>query len=208
MPAWLHGFLDWLTLNPHWGGGVIFAVALAESLAIVGILVPGVALLFGLATLIGTDVLPLWPMLLWATAGAIIGDQLSFWLGWRFKQKLWRIWPLSRYPALVVKSEQFFARHGGKGIVLGRFVGPIRPIIPALAGMSGMSYRYFTVVNVLSALVWAPVYLLPGAVFGASLQAFSQLQLMLAFGVIVLIGLGWLLVVWRSQKNAEQHPNE
>ena len=61
--------LDWVGHNPHLSGAVVFAIAAAESLVVVGILVPGVAIMLGIGTLVGLDVLPLWPTLFWAAAG-------------------------------------------------------------------------------------------------------------------------------------------
>ena len=76
--------LNWLN-SIRYAGWVVFAVALAESLAIVGVLVPGVVILLGAGTLIGAGILDFWLMCAWAVAGAIIGDGLSYWLGHHFE---------------------------------------------------------------------------------------------------------------------------
>jgi membrane protein DedA with SNARE-associated domain len=149
-------------------------------------------LMFGFGALIALGSIDFWPTFWLAVAGAIAGDGLSFWLGHHFKERLGGFWPFSRYPALFAKGETFFLRHGGKSILFGRFVGPVRPIIPATAGMLGMPGWKFLFVNTLSALAWAPAYLLPGMVFGASLSLAAEVASRLA---VLLLGVAALLLL-------------
>lgn len=161
---------QWLAAHPGWLTSAIFATALLESLAVAGILVPGVAILFAVAVLAGQAGTPLLHVLAWGAAGAILGDLLSFWLGRRLQGRLHQVWPFRRHPVMVRRAEGLFARHGGKSVVIGRFVGPVRPFIPMVAGAFNMPTRRFVVVNVASALAWAPFYLLPGFAVGAALS--------------------------------------
>ncbi|HHJ80225.1 MAG TPA: phosphatase PAP2 family protein [Candidatus Tenderia electrophaga] len=184
--------LDWINLHPGWAGLFVFLVAFSESLAIVGLFMPGVVLMFGIGTLVALGTIEFWPTFWLAVAGAIAGDGLSFWLGIHFKDQLRERWPFSRYPNLFAKGESFFLRHGGKSILFGRFVGPVRPIIPVTAGMLGMSGWKFFSVNIISALAWAPAYLLPGVVFGASLGLAAEVASRLAGLVLMLLIAVWL----------------
>lgn len=188
----LQPLLDWINQHPAWAAVFVFLVAFTESLAIVGLFVPGVVLMFGIGTLVALGTIEFWPTLWLAVAGAVAGDGLSFWLGIHFKDQLRKFWPFKRYPALFQKGESFFLRHGGKSILFGRFVGPVRPIIPVTAGMLGMSAWKFVFVNVLSALAWAPAYLLPGIVFGASIGLAAEVGSRLAIMVVLLLVLLWL----------------
>jgi undecaprenyl-diphosphatase len=165
---------DWLALYPQWLAFGLFITAFLESLALAGILIPGVAILFAIAALAGQTGMPLAETLLWAGAGAVTGDGLSFALGRLFQGRLDKLWPLSRYPTVITKGEQFFRRHGGKSIVVGRFVGPIRPVIPLVAGALLMPWRRFLAFNLSSAVGWAPVYVLPGYLVGSAIA--SDLQ--------------------------------
>jgi len=137
-----------------------FLFALAESLAVVGLVVPGAAVMIVAGALIAMGGLHFWPVLLLAVAGAILGDGVSFWLGHRYRDQLRSRWPFYRHPAWLARGERFFYRHGGKSILFGRFVGPVRPIVPLVAGMLGMRAAAFYTMNVLSAMLWAPA---PGA---------------------------------------------
>ena len=165
---------EWLALYPQWLAFGLFITAFLESLALAGILVPGVAILFAIAALAGQTGMPLAETLLWAGAGAVAGDGLSFALGRQFQGRLDRLWPLSRYPALITKGEQFFQRHGGKSVIVGRFVGPIRPIIPLVAGALLMPWRRFLAFDLSSAVGWAPVYVLPGYLVGSAIACDIQ----------------------------------
>ncbi|NOX43008.1 MAG: DedA family protein [Gammaproteobacteria bacterium] len=187
--------LDWITNNSQWSGLVIFLIAASESLVLVGILVPGVVLMLGVGALVGLGILDIWTCIFWATAGAIVGDGFSYWLGYHYHQQLQRTWPLSRYPTLIPRGEAFFRKHGGKSVFLGRFLGPIRAIIPAVAGIMEMPKAKFYIVNVLSAMLWAPVVILPGVVFGASLTAATQAITRIIILLVLLAIIFWLIFI-------------
>ncbi len=169
--GWLNELSAWLGANPGWLALALFVTAFIESLALAGIVVPGVAILFAVAVLAGETGMPLPEALLWAGLGAIAGDTASFALGRQLQGRLTDLWPLSRYPVLIGKGERFFHRHGGKSVIIGRFVGPLRPIIPLIAGALMMSWRRFLAFNVGSALAWAPFYIVPGFVVGSALAS-------------------------------------
>lgn len=179
--------LDWMARNPELAGLIVFLVAAGESLALVGIVVPGVVFMLGIGALVGLDAINLWQALFWAATGAIVGDWLSYWLGRHFDKQLRHVWPLSRYPELIPRGEAFFERHGGASVFFGRFVGPLRPIIPAIAGIMHMPQGKFYVINVVSAILWAPVVILPGVAFGESIQLANEVFLRLIAVIVILI---------------------
>ena len=189
------GLVEWITAYPEWAGLIIFLIALVESLLIVGIIIPGVVMMFAVGALIGTGVLSFWPSLLLAFMGATVGDGISFWIGKRFQDDIAHWWPFSRKPELLQQSKKFFNRHGGKSVLFGRFVGPLRAVIPAVAGMMGMNSFSFFVVNIFSALLWAPAYLLPGMIFGSSLELASEVATRLVV-FVVLLGSIFVFVFW------------
>ncbi len=191
MAELLQQLLDWIALNPIWAGIAIFLVAMCESLAVIGMLVPGAAMMIGFGTLISTGILEFWPTCGWAVAGAIVGDGLSFMLGHHYQSRISRLWPFNRHPQSLERSIQFFQRYGGMSVVIGRFVGPTRAIIPMIAGMMGMPANRFIIANVISALAWAPLYLLPGMVLGASLGLASEVVIRLVILLLLLVMLIW-----------------
>ncbi len=184
---------SWLADHPVLFGFTIFFIALIESLAIVGIIVPGVLLMLLIGAYLATNQFPFFYAVLLAFAGAIAGDSISYYLGYHYKDKLSTLWPISRYPKTFQKGINFFERHGHKSIILGRFIGPLRPIVPAIAGMFQMPRKQFFISNVFSASIWAPVVLLPGFVIGLSLEFASDIAGRLIILVIVIGILLWLI---------------
>lgn len=191
-------FYHWIAQHPHWAGWAVFLIAMAESLAVIGMLVPGVAMMFAAGALIGAGALAFEPVCAYAVAGAVAGDGVSFWLGWRYRERLRKLWPFSRHPGMLDRGVAFFRRHGGLSVLLGRFVGPIRAVIPLVAGMLAMPVPRFLIINVLSALLWGPLYLLPGMAFGASLELASQVAGRLAALLVALVAVLWG-TVWLSK---------
>ena len=165
----------WLSDHPVWSGLFVFLIALTESLIIVGLIVPGTVLMFGVGTLVGAGVLDVKLTLLLAFLGAVLGDGISFWIGATYREQIAGFWPFNKNPQILTKGKSFFRKHGGKSILFGRFVGPVRPVIPAIAGMMHMPARKFFLLNIVSALGWAPFYLIPGILFGTSIGLASAI---------------------------------
>lgn len=167
---YLRPFLGWLQSHMAISLFLVFIISLFESLAFVGLLVPGSLMMTAAGILVGVEILPAWPTIFVAILGAIVGDGLSYRIGYYFKDSIRNMWPLRAHPKFLLKGEQFFAAHGGKSVFLARF-SPVRPVVPVIAGMMGMNTWRFFVSNVTSAILWAPVYILPGVLIGlAALQ--------------------------------------
>ncbi len=173
-------FYTWLLANPDWIAASVLLIAFIESFAIIGVLVPGVFLLYVAAFLAGTGLLALPLTLAMAFLGAVLGDGLSFLLGWKYQDNV-RRWPVLRdNTQWMDRGEQFILAHGSKSIVAGRFIGPIRPLMPLIAGTLSMPRVRFFTINVVSAIAWAPVYILPGYALGAALDLpFTRLEMSL-----------------------------
>ncbi|ASP40726.1 hypothetical protein CHH28_19530 [Bacterioplanes sanyensis] len=177
--------------DPSWLLLALFAVALLESLLVVGLLVPGVALLLALCLLAAELAVPWWWWWLVGSAGAFAGDTLSFAIGHWAGERLHR-WPyLRQRPEELARGREFFRRYGSWSVAIGRFIGPLRPIVPALAAALSMPWLTFLWVNALSALAWGAVYLLPPLWLGQMLSL-TGWQMVLAVGGMTLVAL-WLL---------------
>lgn len=195
--------IAFLTAHPHVAYLAVFLLALSESIPIIGVVVPGTAVIVALSALVPGGVLMLWPLLIAATLGAIAGDGLAFWLGHRYHREALGLWPLNRYPELIQRSEAFFARHGDKSVFLARFTPGVRAFIPLFAGILKMPARRFYAVNIASAFVWAPAHILPGVLLGAAFGILGAAAKPLAILLVVLAVLGWLifhLVRWTMRR--------
>ncbi len=166
----LDSSLDFLTQHPEYILFAAFAVALTESLAVVGIIIPGVGLITAISVLAGNLQLNVTALVLAAIMGAFMGDALSYYLGRVFQPHLPYIWPFKQHPHWIESGTHFFQRHGGKSIFFGRFIGPIRPFIPMVAGMMGMQQKPFFILNFASAVLWGMLYLLPAYYLGESID--------------------------------------
>lgn len=184
---------DFIASHPHFAYAIVFLLALSESIPIIGVVVPGSAVILAISALVPSGVIVLWPLLGAATAGAIIGDGLSFWFGHRYHSEILGVWPLNRYPELIDRSEAFFSRHGDKSVFLARFTPGVRAFIPLLAGMLRMPRWRFYVANVASALVWAPSHILPGVLVGASFGFLGEAAKPLAVLIVTLIVALWAI---------------
>ena len=110
------------------------------------------------------------PFLLAAAVGAVVGDTVSYWIGRRYGGPLRGIWPLSRYPKVLARAERFFDRLGTPSVVVARFIPGLRATVPLVAGMAGMAVRPFLAADILAALVWSPVHILPAQFAGVALN--------------------------------------
>lgn len=205
--AWTQDLLNWLSANPGWAGFWVFVMAFVESLAFVGILVPGIIILFGIGALISLGAMDMLPIWFWGSVGALAGDIASYVIGRRYRSHLAEMWPFSRFPKMLERGRHYFRVHGPKSVVIGRFIGPLRPVIPVTAGMLGLSPRRFLMVDIPACIVWTPAYLIPGMLFGASLEVASEyagrMSLVLIIAVVVLWLTWW--IIWTAYEYLAGH---
>lgn len=190
-------YLDYFSANPGWAIVIIFLIAFGEALLIIGLFVPSTVVLVGAGTLVGTGHLDFWQVFLATAIGAILGDQVSYWAGRMFGDRLKGYWPLNRYPALVAKGEDFVRSHGGKSIAIGRFVPGVKAVVPGIVGMLGMSQPFFVFVNFTSGIFWAAAHVFPGILIGQGLalagEFSGRLTLLLVILLVALGVLGWII---------------
>ncbi|MFY0990355.1 bifunctional DedA family/phosphatase PAP2 family protein [Halomonas sp. C05BenzN] len=182
---------------------IIAAIALMESLALIGLLVPGVILITAAASLAGHQEIALSAVIAVAFLGAVAGDGMSFLLGYTQRERVTRLWPLARHPEWLARGARFFRRYGSLSVFFGRFVGPVRPMVPMIAGMLHMSPRAFTWANLASAALWAPAYVLPGYLLGRTWQQLLGLPEGIETWLVALIVLLVVLAVvfsWLRQQ--------
>ena len=180
-------YLDFFTAHPGWALVIIFLIAMGEALLIIGLFVPSTAVLVGAGVLVGTGHLEFWPVIIATAVGCIVGDQISYWAGRLFGERLKTMWPLNRYPQLVAKGEDFVRLHGGKSIAIGRFVPGVKSVVPGIVGMFGMNQLFFIFVNVTSGIVWSFAHVVPGVLIGQGLAFAGELSGRLLVVLLVLL---------------------
>ncbi len=192
---YIKALLAFLSLHPEISYGLVFLAATVESMPLLGSIIPGSTIILAVAATAPSGAVSFWPLIFWSVLGAIIGDGASYWLGRRYQRRILLSWPCNRYPQLAARSEAFFARHGGKSIVIGRFTPALRPFVPLFAGILELPPRRFYAANILSALLWAPAHIIPGIALGATLGlAAAVVGRLIGLGAIIVLTL--YLAIW------------
>ncbi len=199
MLSFLTSTLQSLTAHPTLVYGFLFLDALLTTFPVLGtvILETPVAVLAGALAAQGHFSFLL--AMVSATIGGIIGDALGYYLGrWLGMEVLSHHWLITRRQ--WDRAHVFFERHGGKSIIIARFIGPVRTVMPLVAGLSTMSPRSFWVYNIASAIIWTAVFYPLGYFFGAqwrTIVAWAERGGWAAL-LIILLGLAYAWMRHRS----------
>ena len=184
------GVLAYISAHPELAALVVGLTSFGESFAFVNFIVPGGAVLIGAGMLVHSGVLDPVSILLAAVAGAVVGDAISYGIGWKFGTVLPRLWPFRKHPEVLERGVQFFKRYGQASVFIGRFFGPLRAVVPTTAGIVRMSPMTFMVATFISALIWAPVLMFAGILLDGTIAADWSIQMkvaVIASAVIVVI---------------------
>ena len=203
---WIGPFLDGIASNLWLSLLFIFLIAAGEAVFILGLFVPSTPVLLFAGGLIAQGRLPFWEVYAVTVIGAVIGDAISFSVGFWLKDRVKLVWPFRHHRALIEQGERFFQRHGGKSVFIGRFIPGVKSVVPGIAGMFGMPYRHFTIINVVSAFVWAAAHLIPGMLLSRWLEAmgFGLETVIVVFAVVLaaVFVIGHFGAQWVAQRNA------
>lgn len=199
MEHYLQPVMEYLRHHAALGLLFTFIIALIESLPVLGTLVPGSITMTAIGVLVGSGVMPVTLTISSATLGAFLGDCLSFWLGSIYHEQIRSIWPFNKITKWLDYGERFFAKHGGKSIVIGRFIGPTRAAMPLIAGMLRLSWSKFLLAGFIASFLWSLVYMVPGILLGAFALEFPRQELskVFLFGICAIVAL-WL-IFWLVQ---------
>jgi membrane protein DedA with SNARE-associated domain len=202
----LAGSLEsWLHANATWAPLVIFVITFLESLPGISLLVPAIVLLLVIGVLLGNGTLDLGLVLVAAVAGAILGDAVGFWVSRAVGARAVRRWLPRRQRRSYARALLLFRRWGWAAVFLGRFLGPVRAVAPAVAGIARMREWQFQTANVASAVIWAPVMLLPGFSVARGAEQLALPEGNYLIGVAMLVtGGGWILVRYTRRRLIQQ----
>ena len=177
----------------------IFIITTLETSAFLGMFIPGDTVVVLSGFLASKGILNLLGIILVASTGAIIGDNIGYFIGRKFGEPF-----LLKYgkkfkfkKEYLDKSHEFFERFGGMAIVLGRFTSIVRTFVPVVAGISEMSYKKFLFYNVLGAVIWASVFSIAGYLFGKNLDMLLKYiglgGTILILSLVALVGFFYIL---------------
>ena len=167
----------------------LFLIVFAESGMFFGFFLPGDSLLFTAGFLASQRLLNIWVLVPLLVVAAILGDSAGYWIGrrlggWLERQK--DSWFFKREH--LQKAQSFYEKHGGKTLILARFIPIIRTFAPIAAGMAVMDYKKFVSFNVFGGLGWAVGMLMAGYFLGSVIPGVDKYLLPIV-GVIVIVSL-------------------
>jgi undecaprenyl-diphosphatase len=178
----------------------LFLGAALESAAFLGFIVPGETIVILGGVLASAGLLKLRETLVIVVAGALVGDNVGYWLG----RRLGRPW-LERHGRLVGmhggvlrRVDELIERHGGKAVLVGRFIGFLRALAPFAAGASRMPYARFALYNGVGATAWGIAFVLLGYFLGESWTVAERWigRAGLVVGALVIVA----VVVWLKRR--------
>lgn len=163
----------------------LFAILFAETGLLVGFFLPGDTLLISAGLLAARGQLHIALVLLALNAGAVLGDATGYWIGSQAGRRLFQrddsFWFRREH---LEKAQRFYARHGGKTIVIARFFTGLRTFAPVVAGAATMGYPRFAFFNVIGAVSWTCSVTMLGYLFGSAVTRFDHY---IFIGAVVLI---------------------
>ena len=178
-----------LSLIGQYGYLLVFFGVMLES---IGIPLPGETILIASGVMVQQGHLDLGDAIIFGILGAVIGDQIGYWVGREGGRPFVLRW--GRYalvtPERLVRAERFFAHHGGKAVFLARFVAGLRVIGALVAGISRMHWRTFFFYNALGGTVWATAAVMVGYLLGGSLDLVEQWAGRASLLLLTLVGFG------------------
>jgi membrane protein DedA with SNARE-associated domain len=198
--GWLTGLAD--TLGA-WTYALVAGLAFLETGAFVGLIAPGetAIVLGGVVAAQGDVSLPVIMAAAWAAAA--LGDLVSFLLG----RRLGRRFLIAHGPRVGVTAprlarvDAFFGRHGGKAILIGRFVGLVRAVAPFVAGASGLALRRFLPYSLAGTLLWASAFTLAGYAFHESFETAAGALTHVALALAVLAAAAVAVTALRDRRS-------
>lgn len=162
--------LDLETLITTVGYFGIFAIVFLESGLMIGFFFPGDSLLFTAGFLASQGVLDIKVLIAGCFIAAVLGDSIGYYIGQKFGRKLFKkessIWFHKNH---LTSAQKFYDKHGGKTIILARFIPVIRAFAPVVAGVGLMRYRRFAAFNLIGAVLWAIAIPLLGFYLGSAI---------------------------------------
>lgn len=177
----------------------MFCIVFAETGLLIGFFLPGDSLLFTAGFLASQDYLNIWILVPVCFIAAIVGDAVGYQIGHRFGRQLFTREESRLFkPKYLLKAQEFFNLHGGKAIILARFMPIVRTFVPVIAGTATMDYRRFAVYNIAGGALWAIGVTVAGYFLGKTIPSVDK-YLLPIIAVIVFVSIApTALHIWRE----------
>ncbi|NMB82758.1 MAG: DedA family protein [Ignavibacteria bacterium] len=183
--------------------GILFSVIFAETGFVFTPFLPGDSLLFAAGTFAAKGSFNPHFLFLLLTIAAILGDTVNYWIGHYIGLKIFDRFPKILKREYLDRTHQFYERHGGKTIILARFVPIVRTFAPFVAGVGSMTYPKFISYNVFGGIIWVGLFVYGGYFFG-NLEFVKNNFSIVIISIILISMLPGLTEYIRHKKNSKK----
>jgi membrane-associated protein len=197
LDAHLAAFVD---EHGPWVYALLFLIVFCETGLVVTPFLPGDSLLFVVGTLAAAGGMDIGLVMAVLVAAALCGDNVNYWIGRWTGMRIFGRWV---NPAYLKRTHDFYERHGGKTIILARFMPIVRTYVPFVAGLGAMPYPRYIAFCIAGALLWVGSLCLAGYFFGNIPAVRSNLTLVIVGIVLLSITPG--LVAWMKGRSVQSH---
>ncbi|WP_343128277.1 DedA family protein [Buchnera aphidicola (Takecallis taiwana)] len=201
MKAWLSSLLTQFSSHPLL---LVIIVTFLESVALLGLVLPGIVLMTTIGTLIGSGKLSLYTAWIASIITCSIGDYLSYYIGWKFKKWIYTISIFQKNITLFNKIKKILNTYSMTTILFGKLIGPTRPLIPMMSGMVEIPIKKFMLPSLISCIIWPILYFMPGIFTGIIIKHPNYTKKFLSTRLLfpsILITIFIIFIIWILYKN-------
>lgn len=190
---------DLCTAYGAWVYAILFVVIFCETGLVVTPFLPGDSLLFAVGSLAAINALDLTTSIILLIIAAVLGDTVNYWIGDFVGPKVFHQ-ENSRFlnKEYLIRTHTFYEKHGGKTIIIARFLPIIRTFAPFVAGIGSMTYRRFLLFNVVGGALWVLLFVPAGYFFGSVPFVKNNFSLVI-LALVLIPGIPALVEVIRMQ---------
>jgi membrane-associated protein len=181
---------------------ILFAIVFGETGLVFVPFLPGDSLLFAAGAFAAIGSLNIFVLLVLLMAAAVIGDTVNYWIGHFVGDRIVANPRMPIKKAHLERTNEFFKKHGGKTIIIARFVPVVRTFAPFVAGAGHMNYRRFIAYNFIGGIMWVAVCTAAGYFFGNIPLVKNNFSLVI-IGVVVVSMLPIAVELWRSRRKRD-----
>ena len=183
----------------------LFSIVFAETGLAFGFFLPGDSLLFTAGILASQNFLNIFILCPVLFIAAVSGDSVGYWIGNKFGKRLFKQEDsLFFHKDHLVRAKNFYEKHGGKTVILARFIPLIRTFAPIVAGMGGMNYRKFIVYNVVGGAIWAVGIPLAGFYLGKLIPDIDKYLLPIIALIVIISIVPAVIHIGKDKSKREQ----
>lgn len=185
-----------------WTYGVLFAIVFAETGFVVTPFLPGDSLIFAASAFAAKGWLNPWLIFITITTAGIIGDGVNYSIGHYIGPRVFTEDVRFLKREYLDKAHEFFEKHGGKAVILARFMPIVRTFVPFVAGAGSMTYPKFALYNVIGAVSWVGAFTILGYFFG-NIPAVEENFTIVILAIIIISVMPPIIEVYKERRKAK-----